>query len=63
MSGLKMMLRINKENMKVSTQFKDLVMKDNIGLMLREKMPFGTFQIGRIGQLEVQIKLEQSTVI
>ena len=63
MSGLKMMLRINKDYMKVSTQFKDLVMKDNIGLMLREEMPFGTFQIGRIGQLEVQIKLEQSTVI
>ena len=63
MSGLKMMLRINEDNMKVSTHFKEILMTEIFGLMLKEKMLFGTFQIGRIGLLEVQITLEQRNVI
>ena len=63
MSGLKMMLRINKDNMKESTHFKDILMTEIFGLMLKEKMLFGTFQIGMIGLLEVQISLEIGDVI
>ena len=48
-----MMSKITKEAKKVSTHFKDLVMERIIGLMLMDKMPFGTIQISRTGLLEV----------